>query len=295
MVAVPVDKSLAEFIGKKGSENGITHYNRKVDGNVIVALAPTNLEEKFYSLAEIMLISGQVLLSTAVIDKTFGESLIGAALLDRHVILTDDNDVQKMLAGSGIRDFEVVPREKLLERITNSKPAEPAGSLRIDIDKSFSVKGIGAVALGIVTRGRLRVHDKLLHNSGKVVEVKSIQAQDVDIKEAEPGTRVGLALKGMDSTELEKGDILAASAVKKAKSVKLKLQFSPFAAEEMKEGSRYMLAVGFSHSIATLSNTKEATFSLERPISAERGEKALLMRESSPRIFASGEVTEITS
>ena len=55
LVAVPNDKALAEFIGKKGSENGITLYNRKVDEKIVVALAPTNPNEKFYGFIESML------------------------------------------------------------------------------------------------------------------------------------------------------------------------------------------------------------------------------------------------
>jgi len=84
VISVPLDPRLAEFIGKKGSDDSIAFYNRKVDDSTIVALAPSS-EDKFYAAAESMLISSQIVISTAVLDKLFGEVLVAASLLDRHV------------------------------------------------------------------------------------------------------------------------------------------------------------------------------------------------------------------
>jgi selenocysteine-specific translation elongation factor len=72
------------------------------------------------------------------------------------------------------------------------------------------VKGVGAVALGVVRRGTLRAHERLhLFPTRKDVEVRSIQVHDVDRKEAECGERVGVSLKGVDAEELERGQTLA--------------------------------------------------------------------------------------
>ena len=293
LVAVPNDKALAEFIGKKGSENGITLYNRKVDEKIIVALAPTNPNEKFYGFIESMLLADQIAISTANVDRLLGEALIAAELLGKHVIITEENDIKALIAGTGIKDFEICPKESVLERITAYNAKESDGGTRIDIDQAFPVKGIGSVALGIVTRGTVKVHDRLLHNSGKEVEIKSIQAQDVDQKQASQGTRVGIALKGIEHDELEKGDILASKRITKAKSVSLNVKRSAFVAEELKEGGRYMIAANFSHSIAFLDDPKEMRFTLEKPIALEQGQQVALAREQQPRVFASGTVQEI--
>jgi selenocysteine-specific translation elongation factor len=66
------------------------------------------------------------------------------------------------------------------------------------------------VALGVVRRGGLRVHEKLrLYPTTKLVEVRSIQVHDVDVPEATTGQRVGIALKGVEADELERGQQLA--------------------------------------------------------------------------------------
>lgn len=295
VVAVPVDKNLAEFIGKKGAQNGITFYNRKADDNVVVALFPTNPQEKFYGFTETMLLADQVIISTANVDRLLGEALITAELLGKHLIITEENDIKALLAGTGIKDFEFSSKEQLLEKITAyKKPAGSAG-VRIDIDQAFPVKGIGSVALGIVTKGTVKVHDKLLHNSGKEVEIKSIQSQDVDQKEVDSGTRVGIALKGIDSDELEKGDILSTARIPKSKSISLSIKRSAFVSEELKEGGRYMITANFSHSIAFLDNPNDMRFTLEKPIAVEKGQQVAISREQQPRVFASGIVTEATA
>jgi selenocysteine-specific translation elongation factor len=78
------------------------------------------------------------------------------------------------------------------------------------IDHAFPVKGVGAVALGVVRRGTLRTHEKLrLWPTPKIVEIRSIQVHDIDRKDAGCGERVGVALRGVEADELSRGQILA--------------------------------------------------------------------------------------
>ncbi len=296
VVAVPLDKDLADFIGKKGSVNGITFYNRKQDDNTIVALAPTSLEEKFYSVAEAMLIADQIVLSTANVDKSFGEMLIACSLLGKHTIITKDNDVNNLLANGTMRDYELVDRQGVVDRILAFKPQAEQKGTRVDVDKAFPVKGIGTVALGIVKSGRVRVHDKLKHTSGKDVEVRSMQSQDVDIGEAEYGTRVGIALKGIEHDEMDKGDLLASDKLGKAKVITAEITKSGFVNESVDQTKLYQLVLNFSYTNARLElDGKSARIHLEKPISLAVGDKFLLIRAAVPRIFASGIVTATES
>ncbi len=291
VVAVPLDPSLAEFIGKKGSVNSITFYNRKFNEHVIVALAPTEISEKFYAVAEAMMVARQIVLSTANVDRLFGEMLVACSLLGKRIIATDENNVDAMAAELGIKGIEYAGREKLIEMLANFSE-NPRENLRIDIDKSFNVKGVGAVALGIVGRGTVKVHDKLYHSSGKEVTIRSIQSQDVDIDDAGPGTRVGLALKGAESDEIEKGDVLATSPVKRVSRLSAAITASKYAKEEIAEGKTYGLVHNFSYANATVTAVGERiTLSLEKDIAIEAGDEFLLMRGAAPRIFAKGTVT----
>ena len=137
----------------------------------------------------------------------------------------------------------------------------PSGDKRIDIDKSFNVKGIGTVVLGVVTKGTVKVHDNLFHNSGKTVGIRSIQSQDADIKEASVGTS-GLALKGMDEGEIQKGDILASTQARSGKRIGLELKKSAFVKEDIEVGKSYSFAAGFSYSSAAIENIEGSRITL---------------------------------
>ena len=295
IVSIPVDPKLAEFIGKKGSENSITFYNRKADDNVIVGIAPSSIEEKFYALAECLLIADQALVSTINLDKLFGEIIVACSLINKHVIFTNDGNIDQFLKGIKIESYEITERDKAIERILAQK-SNREGNVRIDIDKGFPVKGLGTVALGIVTRGVVKVHDELLHSSGKKAQIRSIQAQDVDIKEAAPGTRVGLVLKGVESDEIEKGDILSNVQVPRAGKITGEVKMSNINQEKIQVGFHYYFVSNFSVTFSTVEKIEGNTVSLrfEKKIPLEINDEFLLIREVSPRIFASGKVKTVS-
>jgi selenocysteine-specific translation elongation factor len=294
IVAVPVDENLASFIGKKSSENSIAFYNRKMGDDVIVALLPNQSDEKVYALAESLLVCSQVLLSTANLDRRFGEALVACSLLDRRVLLTDDNDAAAFLKGAGLEGCEVVSRENVLDKLREGTVTQKEEPVRIDIDKAFPVKGVGTVVLGVVTRGTLRQHDRLFHTSGREALVRSIQSQDEDVESAGRGTRVGISLKDIDHKEIEKGDLLMKQQVKRSASVTVEITRTSSAAKEsISQGARYGMADGFSYSECTVRKHDGKLLELElvAPMPVEDGDEVLLTRGTVPRVFASGRIT----
>ena len=297
IIAVPVDENLAAFIGKKGSSESITFFNRKFENDVIVMLFPSQEDEKVHALAETMLIASKIVLSTASIDRKFGEALVAASLLDKAVLLTNDNDVGALLKGTGMKNYRVVPKEELLGAIVAPVPeAKDRGAgVRVDIDKAFPVKGIGTVALGVVTRGVIRQHDKLYHTSGKQVMVRSLQSQDEDVTSADVGTRVGVSLKDVDEKEIGKGDLLTSAPVRRAKKIAIGYKASPAAKETIMEGSSYRFVTNFSRSdcVVTKAGSGELEIELSIPLPMEPGDEVFLIRRELPRLFASGSVKKV--
>jgi selenocysteine-specific elongation factor len=81
---------------------------------------------------------------------------------------------------------------------------------RVVIDQCFNVTGIGCVALGVLSRGTIHAKDKMnVYPVNKPLEIRSIQLHDVDAKSAPAGSRVGLALKNIQSKEIERGSIVS--------------------------------------------------------------------------------------
>jgi selenocysteine-specific translation elongation factor len=96
------------------------------------------------------------------------------------------------------------------EEIRISNAAKINLPTRVIVDHFFNVTGIGCVVLGIVTHGTIKEHDKLtLYPTERPAEIRSIQSNDVDMKSAPAGTRVGLALKGVQSKEFDRGYLLS--------------------------------------------------------------------------------------
>lgn len=106
----------------------------------------------------------------------------------------------------------------------------PSGTL-IYVDRAFTVKGIGTVALGFVLSGKVSVHDKLRPIPGKEglrADVKSIQINDEDYEFAGRGIRVGLSLRGVDPLDLEKTHWLDDGSFQVSDSLRLAFAKSQF-------------------------------------------------------------------
>ncbi len=295
VVAVPLDKSLASFIGKKGSENSITFYNRVYNEDVVVALAPSNIDEKPYGLAQSLLMASQIVLSTSNIDKYFGEALVASGLIGKRVLFTDENEIGKLAESAGINTYQMYRKEEMLDKIVEFRPNKELAESRlkrIDVDKSFVVKGVGSVVLGIVTSGSVAVHDTLFAPNGKKALVRSIQSQDRDIELAPLYTRVGLAVKGVEADEIEKGDILASEHIAPMQELKAKMKVSSIVKEDLKEGNVYGFAINFSYTSCTIKSTSNdmVEIKLDKPVPFAKGDTFFLIRQKQPRLFASGVV-----
>ncbi|CAJ52907.1 GTPBP1 family GTP-binding protein [Haloquadratum walsbyi] len=81
---------------------------------------------------------------------------------------------------------------------------------RMYIDRTYSVTGVGAVASGTVGSGSVEAGDELQigpmpDGSFRDVEVRSIEMHYHRVDRAEAGRIVGIALKGVDEEDIERG------------------------------------------------------------------------------------------
>ncbi|MGB9987582.1 GTPBP1 family GTP-binding protein [Salarchaeum japonicum] len=84
---------------------------------------------------------------------------------------------------------------------------------RMYIDRTYSVTGVGAVASGTVKSGTVEAGDELLlgplpDGSFTEVEVRSIEMHYHRVDRAEAGRIVGIALKGVQEADIERGMVL---------------------------------------------------------------------------------------
>lgn len=233
---------LAESLGKKGTQSDITlyHFTKKDTLHSLI-------DAPGYPGALKPLITALNLADTAIlcippgsIDAPTGECIIACDLMEitSGIIALTKADttnpfqleemhkkIQQLTRGTSLKHWEVIPvsttnytgMDRLRETITRldetiqqanseKKDAPP----RVHIDHAFNVTGIGCVVLGVVKEGTLHVKEKLtLYPPGRRVEIRSIQINDVNQKTAPSGSRVGLALKGVQAKEIQRGYILS--------------------------------------------------------------------------------------
>jgi len=106
---------------------------------------------------------------------------------------------------------------------------------RVVVDQAFNVKGVGCVVLGVVKAGTVSMRDRLtVYPVEKEAEVRSIQIHDEDVKSAPAGSRVGLALKGIQPNIIERG-FLISEKEEVSRQPQLVFERAPFS-EEVEEG-----------------------------------------------------------
>jgi selenocysteine-specific translation elongation factor len=106
------------------------------------------------------------------------------------------------------------------------------------VDHFFNVRGIGTVVLGSVAEGTIKKHDELMVLPGdKTALVRSIQKHDEDFDIAGAGERTGIALKGVEVEDLDRGTILTNDkSIKKISSLTAKVQIVKYWPSPLKEG-----------------------------------------------------------
>ncbi|SDC03992.1 GTPBP1 family GTP-binding protein [Natrinema hispanicum] len=101
--------------------------------------------------------------------------------------------------------------DELFDRLP--KTSQDTGEFRMYVDRSYSVTGVGAVASGTIMAGEVEAGDELLigpmpDGRFQEVEVRSIEMHYHRVDQAQAGRIVGIALKGIKESAIERGMVL---------------------------------------------------------------------------------------
>jgi len=216
-VAVVGAPDIAKELGKKGTASDLTLFNSVTEGHATTIVEPTQFPDKFSPLLNTIGMADQCLLVVPELTRPIAETIATVELAEvpTTVVLgpaVGEGELARALKGGRLENAPRLPLDfpRLRETIEGWRAPLVEGPVMVPIDHAFPVKGVGAVALGVVRRGTLHGHDRLrLWPTPKLLDIRSIQVHDIDRKEAECGERVGIALKGVDADELSRGQLLA--------------------------------------------------------------------------------------
>ena len=216
-VAVVGAPDIAKELGKKGTASDLTLFNTVTEGHATTLVEPTQFPEKFSPLLTALSMADHCLLVVPELSRPVAETIATVELADVPTTIVlgsgvGEAELARALKGGRLDSAPRLPLDfpRLRDLLDGWSASLVDGPVMVPIDHAFPVKGVGAVALGVVRRGTLHGHDRLrLWPTPKAVEIRSIQVHDIDRKEAGCGERVGIALKGLDADELSRGQVLA--------------------------------------------------------------------------------------
>ena len=131
-------------------------------------------------------------------------------------------DIQEFISGTVLENSPIIEvdsiskkgLDKLLETIDKKTKDIEAKNIeknaRLNIDRSFQVKGFGTVVTGTLTEGIVNVGDELvIYPKGIKTKVRNIQVHSKDVATAYAGQRTAINLSNIKFDDVKRGDTLA--------------------------------------------------------------------------------------
>ncbi len=193
------------------------------------------------------------------------------------------------------------------EKIISTEKTEDSKSMRMNIDRSFTLQGIGTIITGTLTEGEIyKDHEYMLYPFGEKVKVRSIQNHDVPIEVAHKGQRIALNLANISSNEIKRGDIIAQNdSLIRVKNVQTKLSLSKFDDIKIEHWTRVRFFHGTKEVLARAvpldqkeikpNQTALCEFRLEEEIFVKRGDKFVIRSYSPLKTIGGGEIIDTNS
>ena len=236
-------------VAKKSEAEGTIVYTRLDAGKRISFLDASDYPERIQGYSRVASIADRSLYffpASGRLAAPDGELavLLGAFRLGGTLELAEGAPppevVRAVLKGTPVAGYDAEirdPRSSAID-LSNASPRPdfPNGRTLIYVDRVFTVKGVGTVALGFVLSGKVSVHDQLRPIPGPAdlrADVKGIQVNDVDFEYAGRGIRVGLSLRGVEPKDLEKCRWLDDASLELTSSPSFELAKSPFYKQEI--------------------------------------------------------------
>ncbi len=204
-------------VAKVGTNSDILLYHRKDGDDVMTFTEPVKYPEKISSLTDSLFPSDVSIINANNIDRNFGEVIVALDLMEKNngIIIVNDEKrdmIKKIISNTNLKNYRLFtgrPME-LMDELKKIQIKRNADKNLTVIDHFFKVKGVGTVALGFVLSGKIEKHQKvIISDIDREIEIKSIQMNDVDVETAGAGSRVGLALKNIDPSDIDRGMILS--------------------------------------------------------------------------------------
>ena len=198
--------------------------------------------------------------------------------------------------GEGVEELKRI----LLETAQTIPAGKNESVARLPVDRSFSVKGFGAVVTGTLASGEIVETDEMeLLPIGRKVRVRGLQTHGKSVKTAHAGQRTAVNLGGVEHSEIERGMVLCEKNVLRPTQIfDAEIEVLKDAKRSLKSRQRVRVHIGTIEALARVLVLNEAgeiaqgekdfvQLRLETPVVTIPGER-FIIRSYSPQITISG-------
>jgi selenocysteine-specific elongation factor len=238
-------------------------------------------------------------------------------LVDEEMLALVADEAEELVAGSFLENGPVVSvsartgvgldelKARLSELGQRVPPRSQDFTMRLPIDRAFSMKGFGAVVTGTLISGQITEGDELemlpLRTS---VRVRGLQVHNQPVHEAHAGQRTAVNLAGIDTLQIERGMVLAAAGrLRPTQVIDVWLDLLPAASRALRSRSRIRFHIGAAEVLGRIRVLEEpaqiepgkgglAQLRLEAPVVALHGDRFILRSYSPAETIAGGVIID---
>lgn len=205
------------------------------------------------------------------------------------------------VSGTGMDELIKVMDQK----VESIKKPKFNGVPRINVDRSFSIKGFGTIITGTLLEGSVENGMTLeVFPSGKQAKIRNIQVHDEDVDKAMPGTRTAINLANLKTEEVRRGDVLTLPGnVKPTSMLDISFKLLPDkSAHLVNLWSRVRVYLGAQEVIARVVPLGEEHVSangdnylqlrLEEPVAVKKGDHYILRSYSPMTLIGGGTILD---
>ncbi len=238
-------------------------------------------------------------------------------LVDEEMLVLVEDEARELVTGSFLEAAPVVTvsartgagLDELKGHLTElGKRVPPRSSdftMRLPIDRAFSMKGFGAVVTGTLISGKITEGDELELLPVKVnVRVRGLQVHNKPVHEARAGQRTAVNLAGIDTAQIERGMVLAAAGrLRPTQVVDVWIDVLPGASRAVRSRSRVRFHIGAAEVLGRVRVLESASqvaaghgglaqLRLEAPVVALHGDRFILRSYSPAETIAGGVILD---
>jgi selenocysteine-specific elongation factor len=238
-------------------------------------------------------------------------------LVEEEMLALVEDEARELVAGSFLEGAPIVAvssrsgegldqlKHNLKEIAHRVPPRSSDLTMRLPVDRAFSMKGFGAVITGTLISGEIAEGDELeLFPAGVGVRVRGTQVHGKAVAKAKAGQRTAVNLVGVDVGQLDRGMVLAAvRSLRPTQIIDVWIDVLPAAARAIRSRSRVRVHIGTAEvlgrvrvldPLAEIPQGKGALaqLRLEVPVVALHGDRFIVRSYSPAETIAGGIVVD---